>query len=48
VNAAGVTYPQDGLLEGEWVHNNGENFTMLGTFADSPEGNTFGAVTLEE
>jgi Flp pilus assembly protein TadG len=48
VNAAGVSSPQDGLLEGEWVHINGENFTMLGTFADSPEGNTFGAVSLEE
>ena len=48
VNAAGVSSPQDGLLEGEWVHINGENFTMLGTFADSPDGNTFGAVRLEE
>jgi hypothetical protein len=48
VNAAGVSSPQDGLLEAEWVHINGENFTMLGTFADSPEGNTFGAVRLEE
>lgn len=48
VNAAGVTSPQDGLLEGEWVHINGENFTMLGTFADSSQGNIFGAVSLEE
>jgi hypothetical protein len=48
VNAAGVTSPQDGLLEGEWVHINGENFTMLGTFADSSQGTIFGAVALEE
>jgi Flp pilus assembly protein TadG len=48
VNAAGVSSPQDGLLEAEWVHINGENFTMLGTFADSSQGTTFGAVALEE
>jgi hypothetical protein len=48
VNAAGVTSPQDGLLEGEWVHINGESFTMLGTFADSSAGTIFGAVRLEE
>jgi hypothetical protein len=48
INAAGVTSPQDGLLEAEWIHVNGENFTMLGTFADSSAGEIFGAVRLEE
>jgi hypothetical protein len=48
INAAGVTSPQNGLLEAEWVEVNGENFTMLGTFADSPAGGQFGAPALEE
>jgi hypothetical protein len=48
INAAGVTSPQDGLLEAEWIHVNGESFTMLGTFVDSSEGSIFGAVRLEE
>jgi hypothetical protein len=48
INAAGVTSPQDGLLEAEWVHINGENFTMLGTFVDSSNGTIFGAVRLDE
>jgi hypothetical protein len=48
INAAGVSSPQDGLLEAEWVHVNGENFTMLGTFADSSVGSMFGGVVLEE
>jgi hypothetical protein len=48
INAAGVTSPQNGLLEAEWVEINGENFTMLGTFADSPTGGQFGAPALEE
>jgi hypothetical protein len=48
INAAGVTSPQDGLLEAEWVEINGENFTMLGTFPDSSGGTIFGAVRLEE
>jgi hypothetical protein len=48
INAASVTSPQDGLLEAEWVHINGENFTMRGTFADSSAGSMFGAVVLDE
>jgi hypothetical protein len=48
INAAGVSSPQDGLLEAEWIHVNGENFTMLGTFADSSVGSMFGGVVLEE
>jgi hypothetical protein len=48
INAAGVTSPQDGLLEAEWIEINGENFTMLGTFPDASGGTMFGAVRLEE
>jgi hypothetical protein len=48
INAAGVTSPQNGLLEAEWVEINGENFTMLGTFADSPSGGQLGAPALVE
>jgi hypothetical protein len=48
INAAGVTTPQAGLLEAEWIHVNGESFTMLGTFAGSSEGSIFGAVRLDE
>jgi hypothetical protein len=48
INASSVTSPQNGLLEAEWVEINGENFTMLGTFPDSSEGERFGAVALEE
>jgi hypothetical protein len=48
INASSVTSPQNGLLEGEWIEINGENFTMLGTFPDSSEGDSFGAVMLEE
>jgi hypothetical protein len=48
INASSVTSPQNGLLESEWLEINGENFTMLGTFPDSSEGTSFGAVVLEE
>jgi hypothetical protein len=48
INASSVTSPQNGLLEAEWIEINGENFTMLGTFPDSSEGTSFGAVVLEE
>jgi hypothetical protein len=48
INASSVTSPQDGLLESEWLEINGENFTMLGTFPDSSQGTSFGAVVLEE
>jgi hypothetical protein len=48
INAAGVTSPFNGLLEAEWILVNGENFRMLGTFPDSSEGTTAGAVVLEE
>ena len=48
INASSVTSPQNGLLEAEWMDINGENFTMLGTFPDSSEGTSFGAVVLEE
>jgi Flp pilus assembly protein TadG len=48
INAAGVTSPQKGLLEAEWIEINGENFKMLGTFPDSSQGSSLGAVTLEE
>jgi Flp pilus assembly protein TadG len=48
INAAGVTSPFLGLLEAEWILVNGENFRMLGTFPDSSEGTTAGAVVLEE
>jgi hypothetical protein len=48
INAAGVTSPQNGLLEASWIHVNGENFRMLGTFADSSGGTIWGAVRLDE
>jgi Putative Flp pilus-assembly TadE/G-like len=48
INAASVTSPLDGLLEAEWIEINGENFTMLGNFADTSGGTMFGAVRLEE
>jgi Flp pilus assembly protein TadG len=48
INAASVSSPQDGLLEAEWIDINGENFNMLGTFTDSPDGSTFGGVSLDE
>jgi hypothetical protein len=48
INAAGVTSPQEGLLEAEWVEINGENFTMLGTFPDTSGGGLFVPPALEE
>jgi hypothetical protein len=48
INSGGVISPRQGMLEAEWLDINGANFTMLGTFADSPEGDQFGAPALEE
>jgi hypothetical protein len=48
INAAAVTSPFEGLLEAEWIEINGENFTMLGTFPDTPPGSLVGVVRLEE
>jgi hypothetical protein len=48
VNAASVTSPLKGLLEGEWVEVNGEDFTMLGTAPDTIGGTVFTGVVLEE
>jgi Flp pilus assembly protein TadG len=48
INAAGVTSPFNGLLEAEWIHVNGLNFRMLGTFPDSTDGPMTGSVALEE
>jgi Putative Flp pilus-assembly TadE/G-like len=48
INSGGVVSPRKGLLEAEWMDINGENFTMLGTAADTLGGTILGDVVLEE
>jgi putative Flp pilus-assembly TadE/G-like protein len=48
INSGNVESPRQGLLEAQWILVNGENFRMLGTFADSPEGTIGGGPRLEE
>lgn len=48
IDSGGVISPRQGLLEGESVTINGENFTMLGTFPETTPGSTDALLALIE